>query len=175
MTSRSSSAGSADVGGIDGISPSTPLSTAPCVDTPAHGTLFVELFAGAGGLTAAILRLGLPANRAMDVVAGSVDVGYADLLDDLTFRKLIKLMKQGRIRWLHGDPPCKTFTRARRSDAHGAARQLRSERYPQGLPGLKNPRIREGNLLAQRFAKLATCVHRAGGWWSLEDPERSYV
>jgi len=76
---------------------------------------------------------------------------------------------------MHGGPPCKAFSCARTSDRHGTARQLRSERFPQGLPGLTDPRIVEGNELAKRYAKLATYVHRAGGWWSLENLETSYM
>ena len=91
---------------------------------------FLESFAGAGGITAAVLRLGLPATQATDVKGGTQHIGYADLLDQGTFSKLLRLAKSGTVRWLHGGPPCKTFSRVRRSDQHGSARQLRSDRYP---------------------------------------------
>ena len=110
----------------------------------------------------AVHRLGLPIRQALDVAGGS-DVGFADLLVDATFRKLLTAAKRGRVRWLHGGPPGKTFSRARRSDEHGSAKVLRSERYPQGLPHVHDDRVAEGNRLASRFARLAATVQRAGG------------
>ena len=68
---------------------------------------FLELFAGAGGLTAAIKRLGLPARDALDVAGQGMGAVYADLLDDNTFKNLKKLARRGRIRWLHGGPRAK--------------------------------------------------------------------
>ena len=65
----------------------------------------MELFAGAGGLTAAVQRLGLRAAKALDVGGCGIDVEYADLLHDGTFKRLLKAAKRGSIRWLHGGPP----------------------------------------------------------------------
>ena len=58
---------------------------------------FLELFAGAGGLTSAVQQLGVPIRDAMDVVGGS-EVGFADLLVDATIRRLLVAAKRGRIR-----------------------------------------------------------------------------
>ena len=146
----------------------------PGMDIEPGETFFLELFAGKGGLTAAVKRAGLRTFEATDVSPDG-DVVFLDLLDDATFRWLLKLAKSGRIRWLHGGPPCKTFSRARRRDQHGYAPTLRSTAFPAGLPGITNRFLWEGNILATRFAKIATCVHRAGGWWSLEQPEKSFM
>ena len=48
---------------------------------------FLELFAGAGGLSSAVQKLGLPIRQALDIAGGS-DVGFADLLVDATFQTL---------------------------------------------------------------------------------------
>jgi hypothetical protein len=139
------------------------------------GAVFIELFAGAGGLTLAINKLKLPTLHAMDVAAPSGDVEYEDLRKESTYRKYLDIAKSGKVRWMHGAPPCKTFSRARRRDRYGSAAILRSDQFPQGLPGKRNRLVVEGNLLAMRYAKIVRCVHRAGGWWSLENPARSFM
>ena len=159
------------------VSQEAPLGAPSCQQEASddHEPCFLELFAGAGGLTAAVKRMGVPVRPALDVAGKGIDADYADLMDDKVFRNLLKAAKRGRIRWLHGGPPCKTFTRARRKDKHGRARTLRSDQHPDGLPGVRDARLVEGNLLAKRFAQIARAVHRAGGWWSLENPARSVM
>jgi len=147
---------------------------APSTESPA----FLELFAGAGGLTAAVARLGLPIHQPVDVRAAQgevVDLAAGDLLDPRVFRYYVQLTRRGRVRWLHGGPRCKTFTKARRRDRFGTARTLRSDQHPGGLPGVKDQRVHDANMLVRRFAKLARIVHRCGGYWSVENPERSYL
>jgi len=133
---------------------------------------FLELFAGAGGLTAAIRRKGLPVRAAVDVLSTGLDV---DLRVKSVYVGLLQAGKSGRIRCLHGGPPCRIFSRARRTDCWGSAPILRSDAHPQGIPGMVTRQVEEGNLLAARFAKIAKAVHRAGGWWSLENPARSFM
>ena len=147
---------------------------ASSTDPPA----FLELFAGAGGLSAAVSRLGLPVHQPMDVRSdqgGIIELAVGDLLDPQVFAHYFRLARKGRIRWLHGGPPCKTFTMARRRDRFGSAKVLRSDRHPEGLPGVKDQWVRTANELVKRFAKLARVVHRCGGFWSVENPERSYL
>jgi len=139
---------------------------------------FLELFAGAGGLTAAVARLGLPVHQPVDVRSTQgevIDLVGGDLLDPRVYRYYVQLARKGKVRWLHGGPPCKTFTKARRRDKFGTARVLRSDQHPEGLPGVKDQRVHDANVLARRFAKIARVVHRCGGFWSVENPERSYL
>jgi hypothetical protein len=100
--------------------------------------------------------------------------GY-DLLDARDFRNIMGVVRSGRVKWLHGGPPCKTFSRARWRDQHGHAHTLRSDRYLAGLPGVESPKLREGNELARRMAKLAKAQRRVGGYWAIENPGRSYT
>jgi len=146
--------------------------------TLSEGPAFLELFAGAGGLSAAVARLGLPVHRPVDVRAAQGEViglAVGDLLVGKVYAYYLKLARSGRVRWLHGGPPCKTFTRARRNDSFGAARTLRSELHPAGLPGVRDRRVKDANMLVQRLARLARVVHRCGGYWSIENPARSYI
>jgi len=65
-----------------------------------HGTnskpgYFLELFAGAGGLTAAVRRKGLPVQAAVDVLGSGANM---DLRVDKVYGELLKGAKSGRIR-----------------------------------------------------------------------------
>ena len=137
---------------------------------------FLELFAGAGGLTAAVRRLHLPAFEPQDLLKPD-ESGlnkHFDLSLDEHFKELRSLIRKGNIRWLHGAPPCKTFSRARRSDKLARARVLRSDEVPEGFEP-KPLIVKEANLLASRMARLARCIYKAGGWFSIENPEASLM
>jgi len=148
----------------------------PC--SASEGPAFLELFAGAGGLSAAVARLGLPVHRPVDARSAQGEViglSVGDLRHGKVFAFYLKLARSGRVSWLHGGPPCKTFTRARRNDRFGRARKLRSELHPAGLPGVRDRRVKDANVLVQRLARLARVVHRCGGYWSIENPARSFI
>ena len=98
-----------------------------------------------------------------------------DILDNRDYRKPVNLIRGGRVKWLHGGPPCKIFSRARRTDRHGSAQVLRSESHPSGLPGLVSAKLRDGNEMARRMAKLCRTQQRRGGLWSIENPARSFM
>ena len=122
-------------------------------------THFLELFAGAGGLTAAVRRLNLPAFESQDLLK-SDESGFNrhfDLGADEHFKQLRWLCRRGSVRWLHGAPPCKTFSRARRTDAHARSRILRSDEVLEGFEP-KRQIGKEANLLASRMARLARCI-----------------
>ena len=140
----------------------------PVADLP--DGIFVEAFAGAGRLTAAVRELGLKVLEPLDYqYTGHAQ--FADLADNATFSWLLRIAKLGKVRWLHGGPPYKTFSRARRGQDI-----LRSEEYPKGLPHKRlDTNLKEGNEHARRIAKLAKTIHRAGGFWSIENPEHSFI
>ena len=139
-------------------------------------THFLELFAGAGGLTAAVRRLNLPVFESQDL-AKSDESGFNrhfDLGAGEHFKELRGLCRRGSVRWLHGASPCKTFSRARRTDAYARSRILRSDEAPTGFA--PQPRIvKEANLLASRMARLARFVYKVGGRFSIENPEASLM
>ena len=84
---------------------------------------FLELFAGMVGLTKAVLARGLAAHEAWDLVDGSTGMVKPefDLRRADHFEKVKSLIKNGSVAWIHGAPPCKTFSRARRSGECKAA------------------------------------------------------
>ena len=87
-------------------------------DLPAEKVLcstacrFLEYFAGEGGLTAAVLKAGVPANPANDHCTGGV--GFSDMNEVNAVKDYIKGLHASGVQvMLHVAPPCATFSRAR--------------------------------------------------------------
>lgn len=135
---------------------------------------FMELFAGEAGLTQAVRRQGLHVLEPGEIQTSSRVVTSMNLLCNKTFAELKALTKKRRVRWLHMAPPCRTFSRARRRDKFAKVKVLRSTRHPEGLEP-KSSRVKEANLLASRAAQLSLLQWKAGGWFSLENPEGSLI
>ena len=92
----------------------------------AGAATFVEVFAGVAGLTAAVKRRGMPATALTDWDPTYTRKLAFDLLRTSDFNKLCRMIKRGKVKWLHAAPPCKTFSRARRKDKYATCRVLRS-------------------------------------------------
>ena len=135
---------------------------------------FMELFAGEAGLTQAVRREEMSVFEPGEIRVGGRIATGTDLLCNTTFKQLKSAIKQKKVRWLHTAPPCKTFSRARRRDQYAKARQLRSAQRPEGLEP-KTWRVKEANVLASRAAQLSLLQWKVGGWFSLENPENSYI
>ena len=145
--------------------------------SPARHGYFCELFAGAAGLSAAVRRVGKVARPLSSLTPDYQHRTGFNLLNLSDFQKLLKEIKQGRIRWLHAAPPCKTFSRARRNDCFAKARTLRTPAEPAGVRilGRIPMHVQEANVLATRTAKLCKAQMRANGFFSVENPECSFV
>ena len=131
----------------------------PVADLP--DCIFVEAYAGAGRLTAAVRELGHKVLEPL-VYQNTGCAQFAGLADNPTFSWLLRIAKLGKVRWLHGSPPCKTFSRI-----WSGRDILRSEKYPKGIPDKHlDTTHKDGNEHARRIAKLAKTIHRAGGFWS---------
>eukprot|EP00435_Cladocopium_sp_Y103_P036126 s642_g9.t1 len=74
--------------------------------------------------------------------------------------------------WKHMAPPCRTFTKARRQDAHGRTKRLRSEGHPEGFG---DPEAEEANLLADRCAAIAEEQDEREDFFSIENPLDSFI
>lgn len=131
--------------------------------------VFAELFARYAGLTRAI----------QDECAGAAQVRSphdemygSDLGNDQEFTSLIEEEEEEAPDWCHMAPPCRTFTKARRKDRHGHVKQLRSERKPEGF-GCEQ--TKEANLLADRSAAVGERQLDRGKFFSIENPEGSFI
>jgi site-specific DNA-cytosine methylase len=148
----------------------------PPAAPPVHtAPRFQEVFAGVAGLTRAVEREGV---KVLDPVETFLDDSYvqkvSDLSSDTEFKRIRSRIRAGEVRWLHEAPPCITFTMARRSDQYGTAVILRTADAPEGIDPLL-PRVAEANLLMKRSAMLAKACIRAGCWFSIENPKRSFA
>eukprot|EP00435_Cladocopium_sp_Y103_P014410 s3330_g3.t1 len=121
----------------------------------------LEVFAGFGGLTQAVRDLGLPVKEPQDTRFGH------DIASDEGFLTVLEV----RADWKHMAPPCRTFTKARRHDAHGKTKRLRSEGHPEGFG---DPSAEEANLLA-RCAAIAEEQDEREDFFSIENPLDSFI
>ena len=121
---------------------------------------FVEVFAGSGALTAAVLRAGERATALNDFTPdGTRRTGF-NLLKSAHFRALLKQIKQRMITWFLA-PPCKTYSRARRKNHFGCAQVLRSEDHPEGLLP-RSQLVQDANLLTRLTVQLCFAQMEAG-------------
>ena len=130
---------------------------------------FLELFAGKAGLTQQVRELGLLVLEPRDLRGDGTD-----LSNDTVLREIIGLIRGGQVRWLHLAPPCRTFSRARRTDRFGAVQPLRSSQFPGGIPPISEE-VLEANHLMKTAARLSKACIRAGAWFSVENPARSFA
>eukprot|EP00435_Cladocopium_sp_Y103_P054891 s40_g18.t1 len=122
----------------------------------------MELFAGFGGLTQAVRDLGLPVKEPQDTRFGH------DIASDEGFLTVLETKAE----WKHMAPPCRAFTKARRHDAHGETKRLRSEGHPEGFG---DPEAEEANLLADRCAAIAEEQDEQEDFFSIENPLDSFI
>ena len=133
----------------------------PVADLPEG--IFVEAYAGAGRLTAAVRELGHKVVEPF-VYQNTGCAQFAGLADNPTFSWLLRIAKLGKVRWLHGSPPCKTFSRI-----WSGRDILRSEKYPKGIPDKHlDTTHKDDNEHARRIAKLARTIHRLAVFGALK-------
>ena len=132
--------------------------------------VFWELFAGFCGLSLAISA----AMAGAAIVIEPLDAYRGDdLLQDETFNKTTRKCRMDNVTWLHMAPPCRTFTKARRSDKHGTVKTLRTLERPEGDPNSQE--TVEANLLASRCAMLAIQQWKSRQFFSIENPWESFL
>ena len=119
------------------------------------------MFRGAGGLTKSVQEVGM--SVAISEECKNVDVGCDD-----DFAMLMKT----RAKWVHGAPPCKTFSAARRNDDIAKVKILRTEERPQGFGG---EATETANKLASRMLEMARGQMERGDFFSIENPLSSLM
>ncbi len=116
------------------------------------GLAFLEVFRGAAGLSAA----GRAADQAfiMDLAAMDSRLKHVDVGQD----EDLQLLPGSAEGWMHAAPPCRTFTKARRSGQHAKVKVLRSAERPEGFGSATTALA---NKLACRVGEKA--LHGTGG------------
>ncbi|CAJ1365705.1 unnamed protein product [Effrenium voratum] len=132
--------------------------------------VFVEFFAGVGGLSVAMLDQG----------EGLISLGSPGRLDayqeewnilgEEDFAEAERLC--GEADHGHFAPPCRTLTEARRSDEHGAAREMRTHQHPEGWG---DPEVEEANKVVEKMVALCMILHLRGRTFAIENPFGSFL
>ena len=86
----------------------------------------LELFAGKGILTKVFSEAGLAMEASWDICNGL----EFDLLDPEVFKRLLKLLATGRVRWVLLAPPCWSHSAVQNGRTGGP---LRSKEFPEGV------------------------------------------
>ena len=136
-----------------------------------HGPFFLGIFAGTGGLTAAVRALGIPCLPPVDIEASVQVPSPRDVLDVAFWDWLMQVAQLGGIMFVHCGTPCNTFSAARKLD--GGPPPLRSLQEPMGLPALSADNatlVLLGNFFLYRSVEVCTIVHTQGGDFSIENP-----
>ena len=122
----------------------------------------MELFSGTGRLTSAVEGV---CGHLVECLPVDAWHGW-DITNDVDFEAMTKKIKD--VTWMHGAPPCSTFSRGRAPPLI----KLRDEEHPAGFG---HPRAEEANDIVKRFVMLVRLVHEAGGAWSFENPDQSLM
>ena len=93
-----------------------------------------------------------------------------DILVDEDFEKARGWVREAD--HTHLAPPCKSFTKARRSDKFGTTKVVRSQAQPEGWG---DPLTVEGNKIVERVSVLLDEAQSARNTTSLENPEDSFI
>ena len=148
-------------GGGKGIRPSPPIAAvfkdrSQREALSCAGIYFAEFFAGSGGLTRTLRKLGATCREADDLATGGTDFSSQAAVD-LVKLELRGLRCEGWKLALHFATPCNSFSRARdRSEAT----QLRSAEFPEGLPDLDAGQV----LFVERANDIALITFDTALW-----------
>ena len=129
---------------------------------------FLELFAGQAGFSGAVELAGGELVEVMNH-QDSWTTSW-DILVDEDFERARAWVREAD--HTHLAPPCKSFTKARRSDKFGATKVVRSQAQPEGWG---DPLTVEGNKIVERTAVLLDEAQAARNTASLENPEDSFI
>ena len=147
----------------------------------------IECFGGSARLTRALSDVGFDATSIDWTRNKSRPVGASVLLD-LTkeYGRIIlhRILRSGRVSFIHFGPPCGTASRAREIPLVGepsenlcTPKPLRSSLFPDGFEGLEGNdklRVDQANLLYEVTASAVKIADELGIAWCIENPRSSY-
>ena len=128
---------------------------------------FGEFFAGMGGYSRTLEELAGERVRVFSPLDGFD--GW-DILSEDGIREGERLCDQ--IDHGHFAPPCRTMTRARRSDEYGQVKRLRSDQYPEGWG---EPEAEEANKIVAAMVVLILLPVKRGRTFAVENPWDSFL
>ena len=129
--------------------------------------LFLDICCGhRGPLSSSVMSLGGDVVQ-FDILIHSGD----DLLDDVTFARLMKLASSGIIAYCACSPSCCEYSRLKLKP--GGPPALRTPEFLDGVPGISGDdllKVQESNLMLERCIHLLQLVIASGGHGHLEQP-----
>ena len=129
--------------------------------------VFAEFFAGMGGFSATMKYL---AGDLVTVSATLDDYDGWDILNDADFEVGLQVCEE--VDHAHFAPPCRTLSRSRRTDQHGAVKVLRSDNNPEGWG---DPQSEEGNKIVSRMVMMILRLLSRRRTFSVENPWSSFI
>lgn len=144
--------------------------------------LFVEVFSGTAGLTCAIRKMGMQGIGVDHNVSKACKAPLIrlDLTKEHGQQILFEVLRRKNVMGVHLAPPCGTSSRAREIRRRGRFNPppLRTERHPDGKPGLKGVHLKRVLLANQLYALTGRIVrfcieHHISV--SVENPARSHM
>ena len=129
--------------------------------------VFAEFFAGMGGFSTTMAAIG---GEHIKVIAPLDGYDGWDILSENGFNSALEICEAAD----HGHfaPPCRTLSRARRSDAYGTVAPLRSDTCPEGWG---SPDSEEANKIVAKMVALIPRLLDRGCTFAVENPWSSYL
>lgn len=128
---------------------------------------FLELFAGVGGLSKVVAEV---CSDCVEVLKPLDLYDAWNIQEESHFNHVKNLVED--VDWMHIAFPCKSFSRARRSDEHGTVEVVRTDLQPEGWG---HPLTIEGNDILERSASIGFLLNDKGKFFSYENPEFSFA
>ncbi len=160
------------------------VNASPQADSVKHVDqgLFVEIFSGTAGLTAAVRKVGLHSSVGIDSSVNThckAPVIRLDLRLEHARALLWQILNRPNLIGVHLAPPCGTASRAREivRKSGPSPPPLRSERWPDGFPwlrGLNRDRVKSANMLYDLTGQIVRHCIDIGVLVSVENPARSH-
>ena len=107
----------------------------------------------------------------IDIVLSEMVKEVSDVVDAQVWQRVLRVLREGVVFYLHCGTPCNTFSSARKDD--GGPPPLRSLEYPMGLPDLSPDNwclVQLGNLFLGHTCEACVIVFDHGGDFSIENP-----
>ena len=170
------------------LAPERPKLTPPAASLRPR-KIMLELCAGHAGLSAAFHDVGfeaIPVDWSGNRHQASIPIMVADLTTSHGQELVWRVIKEGKVAFVHMGPPCGTASRARerripkwqRRAGAPEPQPLRSTRFPRGLPFLGQvdaEKVRKANCIYDFCASIANYCMQHDIGFSIENPMNSYL
>ena len=136
--------------------------------TESGSQVFWEIQAGAGGLTKAMARAGWATRKPLEAMTPGGWDQDQDLGRKEVRAEVWKVIKEGKLDYVHFGICCRTWTILGRLNGMG-----RDKASPWGNENVAQ--VKEANIITAFLVRCVLCLHKRGVAWSVENPASSYL